>query len=80
MSLRFICPHCRVAVDPAAMEVSRSERAELRVCPYCDAPVVLAERGDAVAQAPDLSAGSLPSTQGIADRDVDQRDSSVAAA
>jgi len=80
MSLRFICPHCRVAVDPAAMEVSRSERAEPRVCPCCDTPVVLAVRGDAVAQAPDLNAGSLRSTQGIASGGVDQRDSSEAAA
>jgi len=80
MSLRFICPHCRVAVDPAAMEVSRSERAELRVCPYCDTPVVLAVRADQEAQTPGLSAGSLPSTQGIAGGDVDQRDSSEAAA
>ena len=80
MSPRFICPHCRVAVDPAAMEVSHSECAELRVCPYCDTPVVLAVRGDAIAQAPDLSAGSLRSTQGIASRGVDQRDPSEAAA
>ena len=80
MSLRFICPHCRVAVEPAAMEVSRSECAELRVCPYCDTPVVLTVRADQEAQPPDLSAGSLLSTQWIAGGDVDQRDSSEAAA
>jgi hypothetical protein len=62
------------------MEVSQSERAELRVCPYCDTPVVLAVRADQEAQTPGLSAGSLPSTQGIAGGDVDQRDSSEAAA
>lgn len=44
MSLRFICPHCRVSVDPAALELSQSDCAEFRVCPHCDTPVLLGAR------------------------------------
>lgn len=53
MSLRFICPHCRVSVDPAAMELSQSDSGEFRVCPHCDTPVLLGARSDPVAQHPD---------------------------
>lgn len=44
MSFRYICPYCRVPIDPAAMELSSCECADLRVCPNCDSPVVLAMR------------------------------------
>ncbi|MCK9382701.1 MAG: hypothetical protein M0P95_16745 [Sulfuritalea sp.] len=42
MSFRYICPYCHVPIDPAAMELSSCECADLRVCPNCDSPVVLA--------------------------------------
>ena len=61
MSFRFICPHCRVAVDPAAMEVSFGQWAEFRVCPCCDSPVVLAVRGGQEAERIAPGAGSVKS-------------------
>lgn len=80
MSLRFICPYCRVSVDPAAMELSQSDRAEMRVCPYCDTPVLLGARGEPDAQHPDTGGGSLPSGFEAANCGAEQCDSSKAAA
>ena len=79
MSLRFICPHCRVAVDPAAMEVSYSECVDLRVCPCCDTPVVLGARGYRDAQHLDMGVASRPSTREVGSDGFDQRHQSEAA-
>jgi hypothetical protein len=70
MNLRFICPHCRVSVDPAALELSRSDGSEFRVCPHCDTPVLLA--------AP--TGGALSPGLDVASDGVDQRNLSGAAA
>lgn len=80
MSLRFICPHCHVSVDPAALELSQSDCAEFRVCPHCDTPVLLRARGELDAQHPEPAVGALPSRFEVASSSVDQRDSSKAAA
>lgn len=80
MSLRFICPHCRVSVDPAALELSRSDCGEFCVCPLCDTPVLLGARREPDAQHPDPHGGSLPSGFADAGGGADQRDSSKAAA
>ena len=39
---RFICPHCHSPIDPLAMDAASNGRAEYRICPVCDGPVVLA--------------------------------------
>lgn len=80
MNLRFICPHCRVSVDPAALELSQSDCAEFRVCPHCDTPVLLGARGEPDAQCPNPGGGSLPSGFEVASSGADQRDSRKAAA
>lgn len=80
MSLRFICPHCRVSVDPAALELSQSDCGEFRVCPHCDTPVLLGARGEPDAQHPDPMGGSLPFRFAVASGGIDQRDSSKAVA
>lgn len=80
MSLRFICPYCRVSVDPAAMELSQSDCGEFRVCPYCDTPVLLGMRSEPDPQHPAPGGGSLPSGFADASGGADQRDSSKAAA
>lgn len=64
MGFRFICPHCRVALDPAAMEVSHAERSEFRVCPCCDSPVVLAVGGGRGPYRTAPESGSLQSVPG----------------
>ena len=76
MSLRFICPHCRVSVDPAAMEVSQSESAEFRVCPACDTPVLLALRCEPNGQPPASAGTCMPSGVGVAHRGADLHNSS----
>ena len=80
MSFRFICPHCRVSVDPAALELSQSDCAEFRVCPHCDTPVLLGARGEPDAQHPEPAGGALPSGLEVASGGTDQRDPSKAAA
>ena len=80
MSFRFICPHCRISVDPAALELSQSDCAEFRVCPHCDTPVLLGTRGEPDAQRRDPHASSLPSGFAVASDGADQYDSSKAAA
>jgi hypothetical protein len=42
-SSRFFCPHCHASLDPAALDSAGNEHIDLRVCPECDAPVLLAE-------------------------------------
>lgn len=80
MNFRFICPHCRVSVDPAALELSQSDCGEFHVCPHCDTPVLLGARSDPDAQHPAPRGGSLPSGLEVASGGADQRDSSKAAA
>ena len=41
MTPRFICPHCHQSIDPCTLEVADGANAQYRVCPACDAPVVL---------------------------------------
>ena len=41
-SSRFICPHCHSPLDPHSMDTASSNDAQLRICPNCDEPVVLA--------------------------------------
>ena len=41
MITRFICPHCRQSIDPCTLEVADGANAQYRICPACDAPVVL---------------------------------------
>lgn len=62
MSFRFICPHCRVAIDPDAMETSCGEGTEFRVCPCCDSPVPVFSRDD---QAPQCLAAEAKSVSPI---------------
>ena len=38
---RFICPHCHHSIDPCTFEVADGANAQYRICPACDAPVVL---------------------------------------
>lgn len=57
MSFRYICPYCHVPVDPAAMELSSCECADLRVCPNCDSPVVLAMRAGSTQSILDVESG-----------------------
>ena len=38
---RFICPHCHYSIDPLALEVADSAKAQYRICPECDGPIVL---------------------------------------
>lgn len=80
MSLRFICPHCRVSVDPAALEVSQSDCGEFRVCPHCDTPVLLGALGEPDVPHPDPHGGALPSGFAVTRGGADQCDSSKAAA
>ncbi len=80
MNLRFICPHCRVSVDPAALELSRCDGAEFRVCPHCDTPVLLAAPAGPGAQHPDPAGGALSPGLDVASDGVDQRNLSGAAA
>ena len=80
MTLRFICPHCRVSVDPAALELSRSDGAEFHVCPHCDTPVMLAAPAGPGAQHAAPAGGALPPGLDVASDGVDQRNLSGAAA
>ena len=41
MITRFICPHCHQSIDPHTLEVADGANAQYRICPACDAPVVL---------------------------------------
>jgi len=79
MSLRFICPHCRVAVDPAAMELSCGGSVEFRVCPCCDTPVALAARGGGDARQREMDVASRPSTREPERDGADHRRQSEAA-
>jgi len=38
---RFICPHCHQSIDPDTLEVADGSNAQYRICPACDAPIVL---------------------------------------
>ena len=42
MNPRFICPHCHSPLDPRTMDQAGDAQSQLRVCPNCDEPVVLA--------------------------------------
>jgi 2-keto-3-deoxy-6-phosphogluconate aldolase len=42
MTARFICPHCHSPLDPQTMDAASTRGAQLRICPICDEPVVLA--------------------------------------
>ena len=47
---RFLCPYCRASLDPAAMDIGCNERIDLRICPACDAPVLLGQRAGATGE------------------------------
>lgn len=80
MNLRFICPHCRVSFDPAALELSCSDGAEFHVCPHCDTPVMLAAPSGTGAQHPGPTGGALSPGLDVASDGGDQRNLSGAAA
>lgn len=42
MTPRFICPHCHSPLDPLTMDAASTRGAQLRICPDCDEPIVLA--------------------------------------
>jgi hypothetical protein len=42
MNRRIICPHCHCPIDPLILEVAVSAKAQYRICPECDEPIVLA--------------------------------------
>lgn len=42
MTTRFICPRCHSPIDPLTMDCASSCNTQLRICPNCDEPVVLA--------------------------------------
>ena len=39
---RIICPHCHSPIDPHTLDYATSEKAQFRICPACDEPIVLA--------------------------------------
>lgn len=41
MTRRIICPYCHTAIDPLTFESAVSAQAHCRICPECDAAIVL---------------------------------------
>ena len=41
MLARFLCPHCHASLDPETLDIGCCDRADLRICPACDTPVIL---------------------------------------
>ena len=39
---RFICPHCHSPLEPRTMDRADDAKSQLRICPNCDEPIVLA--------------------------------------
>ena len=58
MTLRIICPHCHCSVDPLALEAAASAEACYRICPECDAAIVVVIPGEGDALARPAGAGS----------------------
>lgn len=51
MLLRFLCPHCRVSLDPRDVETGADGVNDYHICPECDG--VIAVYAPGVSEAPE---------------------------